>query len=215
MLKDLKKRLYTSLGLLLILIFIIKIDFLLLFFLIVFGLFSIIEFFNIVKKITKNNFLKFIQNSLFILFIFSYCYLFFFFSNIPQLKIIVFILLLGCIASDIGGLTFGKIFKGPKLTIISPKKTISGSLGSILFSILIINILFFYFINTFNIKILTVSIITSIGSQLGDLFFSYLKRKAKIKDTGNILPGHGGVLDRLDGIFLGIPSGFIALTFLY
>ena len=180
-----------------------------------FGLFSIIEFFNIIKKITKNNFLKFIQNSLFVIFIFFYCYLFFFFSNIPQLKIIVFILLLGCIASDIGGLTFGRIFKGPKLTIISPKKTISGSLGSILFSILIINILFFYFINTFNIKIFTVSIITSIGSQLGDLFFSYLKRKAKIKDTGNILPGHGGVLDRLDGIFIGIPTGFIALTFLY
>ena len=215
MIKDLKKRVFTSLGLLLILIFIVKIDFLLLFFLIVFGLFSIIEFFNIIKKITKNNFLKFIQNSLFVIFIFFYCYLFFFFSNIPQLKIIVFILLLGCIASDIGGLTFGRIFKGPKLTIISPKKTISGSLGSILFSILIINILFFYFINTFNIKIFTVSIITSIGSQLGDLFFSYLKRKAKIKDTGNILPGHGGVLDRLDGIFLGIPSGFIALTYLY
>tara|TARA_X000000950_G_scaffold40156_1_gene43558 strand:- start:318 stop:965 length:648 start_codon:yes stop_codon:yes gene_type:complete len=215
MIKDLKKRVFTSLGLLLILIFIAKIDFLLLFFLIVFGLFSIIEFFNIIKKITKNNFLKFIQNSLFVLFIFFYCYLFFFFSNIPQLKIILFILLLGCIASDIGGLTFGRIFKGPKLTIISPKKTISGSLGSILFSILIINILFFYFINSFNIKIFTVSIITSIGSQLGDLFFSYLKRKAKIKDTGNILPGHGGVLDRLDGIFLGIPSGFIAFTFLY
>jgi len=215
MIKDLKKRLYTSLGLLLILIFIIKIDFLLLFVLIVFGLFSIIEFFNIVKKITKNNFLKLIQNSLFVLFIFFYCYLFFFFSNIPQLKIIIFILLLGCIASDIGGLTFGKIFKGPKLTVISPKKTISGALGSILFSILIINILFFYFINTFNIKIFTVSIITSIGSQLGDLFFSYLKRKAKIKDTGNILPGHGGVLDRLDGIFFGIPTGFVALTFLY
>ena len=215
MIKDLKKRLYTSLVLLLILIFIIKIDFLLLFVLIVFGLFSIIEFFNIVKKITKNNYLKFIQNSLFILFIFFYCYLFFFFSNIPQLKIILFTLLLGCIASDIGGLTFGKIFKGPKLTVISPKKTISGSLGSILFSIFMINILFYYFINTFNIKIFAVSIITSIGSQLGDLFFSYLKRKAKIKDTGNILPGHGGALDRLDGIFFGIPAGFVALTYLY
>ena len=141
MIKDLKKRVFTSLGLLLILIFIAKIDFLLLFFLIVFGLFSIIEFFNIIKKITKNNFLKFIQNSLFVIFIFFYCYLFFFFSNIPQLKIILFTLLLGCIASDIGGLTFGKIFKGPKLTVISPKKTISGSLGSILFSIFMINLL--------------------------------------------------------------------------
>ena len=70
MIKDLKKRVFTSLGLLLILIFIAKIDFLLLFFLIVFGLFSIIEFFNIIKKITKNNFLKFIQNSLFVFFIF-------------------------------------------------------------------------------------------------------------------------------------------------
>ena len=127
----------------------------------------------------------------------------------------IFILLLGCIASDIGGLTFGRIFKGPKLTTISPKKTISGALGSIFFSILIINISFFYFINIFNINIFAVSVITSIGCQLGDLFFSYLKRNAKIKDTGNILPGHGGVLDRLDGIFVGIPAGCIALIFLY
>ena len=57
--------------------------------------------------------------------------------------------------------------------------------------------------------------ITSISCQLGDLFFSYLKRKAKVKDSGNFLPGHGGVLDRLDGILLGIPFGFLTLTLIF
>ena len=77
------------------------------------------------------------------------------------------------------------------------------------------NVIIFYFINTFNINTITISVMTSIGCQTGDLFFSFLKRKAKIKDTGNILPGHGGVLDRLDGILIGIPIGFITLTILY
>ena len=68
--------------------------------------------------------------------------------------------------------------------------------------------------NLFNLKILIVALITSISCQLGDLFFSFLKRKAKLKDTGNFLPGHGGILDRLDGIFFGIPMGLITLSLL-
>ena len=77
------------------------------------------------------------------------------------------------------------------------------------------SMLFFYFTRSINVNLLGVCVFTSIGCQLGDLFFSFLKRKAKIKDTGNTLPGHGGVLDRLDGIFLGVPIGFISInTFL-
>ena len=67
----------------------------------------------------------------------------------------------------------------------------------------------------FNLNILGLSLFTSLGCQIGDLFFSFLKRKAKIKDTGNILPGHGGILDRVDGILLGIPTGFISINFFF
>ena len=209
---DIKKRLSTTLLLLLVTFLIIKFNIFLLYVLIVFGVFSILEFFNISAKISKNNLLKTLNNLLFTIFIFCFCLLFFFFSNIPQLKIITFILLFGCIASDIGGLVIGKIFKGPKLTKLSPKKTISGAVGSLLFTIIIINIIFYKLSGIFGLETLTISIFTSIGCQMGDLFFSFLKRKAKIKDTGNILPGHGGILDRVDGILLGIPSGFITLT---
>ena len=209
---DIKKRLSTTLLLLLVTFLIIKFNIFLLYVLIVFGVFSILEFFNISAKISKNNLLKTLNNLLFTIFIFCFCLLFFFFSNIPQLKIITFILLFGCIASDIGGLVIGKIFKGPKLTKLSPKKTISGAVGSLLFTIIIINIIFYKLFGIFGLETLTISIFTSIGCQMGDLFFSFLKRKAKIKDTGNILPGHGGILDRVDGILLGIPSGFITLT---
>ena len=120
-------------------------------------------------------------------------------------------LILICAASDIGGFIFGKIFKGPKLTKISPNKTIAGSLGSILLSIFVIIISGYFLSLNINFFLIMISIITSISCQIGDLFFSYLKRKAKIKDTGKFLPGHGGVLDRVDGILLGFPTGLISL----
>ena len=141
--------------------------------------------------------------------------MFFFFSNFFQLKIILFSLLLGCVASDIGGFVFGKLFKGPKLTKISPNKTISGAIGSIIFTSLIISTSLFYFTKNFNYLILIICIVTSLACQIGDLFFSLLKRKAKMKDTGNFFPGHGGVLDRLDGILFGLPTGIYALTLIY
>ena len=103
----------------------------------------------------------------------------------------------------------GKIFKGPKLTKISPNKTISGSLGSFIFSILISVFLLNLTLNTEIIFNVTLGITVSLAVQLGDLFFSFLKRKSSLKNTGNILPGHGGVLDRVDGILLGIPCGLI------
>ncbi len=213
--KDIKKRLLTSLILLLVVFLIIKFKFFLIYFLIIFGIFSIIEFFDIIKKISNIKYFRFLQNFLFIIFIFSFCFFLVFFLNILQLKIIIYILLFGCIASDIGGMVVGKIFKGPKLTKLSPNKTIAGAFGSIVLSVIIINILFFYFFSILKFEILIVSILTSLSCQLGDLFFSFLKRRAKIKDTGNILPGHGGVLDRLDGIFFGIPIGFVSLILLF
>ena len=214
-LNNLKKRFFTSFALLAAVFIIFKYDVFLIYFLILGGVFSILEFASITITIFNNRYKTILINFIFIFYISSFCILFFIFTNILISKTILFIILLGCVASDIGGFIFGKIFKGPKLTSISPKKTISGAIGSLFFSMIIINFLFFFYTKNFNIQILLVSIFTSIGCQFGDLFFSYLKRKAKIKDTGNILPGHGGILDRLDGIYLGIPVGFASLIILY
>ena len=211
---NLKKRIFTSLILLSLLFFIFYFNFILLYFLIVVGVMSILEFLNLTKNIFTNKLYKFFINSFFIIYISIFCFLFFFFSNIDGLKIILYILLLGCIASDVGGFIFGRIFKGPKLTKISPNKTYSGSLGSIIFTLTLVIFLFSYSIQFLNYRVVIIALTTSIFCQLGDLIFSYLKRKAKIKDTGSILPGHGGVLDRLDGIFLGVPIGFLTLVYL-
>ncbi len=213
--KDLKKRLFTSTSLLLLLALIFISDFFFLFSLIVFSIFSIIEFLNINKKIFNSKLKILTTNIIFIIYIFLFSALFFLFSNLIHFKIILFIILLGCVASDIGGYIIGKLFKGPKLTKISPNKTISGFVGSLFFTIIIIHILFFYYFEITNIQISFLGILTSLGCQLGDLFFSYLKRKANIKDTGNFLPGHGGILDRIDGILVGMPIGSISFILIY
>ena len=113
----------------------------------------------------------------------------------------IFILCI-CAASDMGGYIFGKTIGGKKLTKISPNLTISGSLGSFFFSPLPL-ILFSYSLTFEN---LFFCLIVSLSSQLGDLTISYFKRLNKVKDTGNILPGHGGLLDRIDGIIFAIPT---------
>ena len=121
------------------------------------------------------------------------------------------------IFSDIGGYIFGKIFKWRKLTKISPNKTLSGALGSFLFSI--ISVLLIGFI----VEILTgiesdffqkpryfiLAILFSLAAQIGDLTISYFKRLEKIKDTGKILPGHGGIFDRIDSLMFVIICGLI------
>tara|TARA_A100001234_G_scaffold205283_1_gene200858 strand:+ start:479 stop:910 length:432 start_codon:yes stop_codon:yes gene_type:complete len=126
------------------------------------------------------------------------------------------IILLICISTDIGGYFFGKIFKGPKLTKISPKKTFSGAIGGYLLSIIFFNLVLNsnYFLNepikiTFDIFLFILLISTV--SQLGDIIISYFKRLSKIKDTGKIIPGHGGLLDRIDGMIFAYP--FAYLTF--
>ena len=211
--ENFKKRLTTSLFLVLLIFLILKSNQILILILLILGVLSLIEFFQIIRKIIKNSFKELMINIIFCIYIFIFCLLFYFFSNLVQLKFLLFTILFGCIGSDIGGYFFGKIIKGPKLTKISPKKTISGAFGSVIFTCLIISSLFFFFTQLFTYKILILGIIISIACQIGDLFFSVLKRKAKIKDTGNILPGHGGILDRIDGILIGVPLGIIFLLF--
>lgn len=118
--------------------------------------------------------------------------------------------------SDIGGFVFGKIFKGPKLTVISPNKTYSGSIGSFIFSILsgylYINFIDLSLIDSLSInyiEFLLIIIFLSTINQIGDLIISFYKRLKKIKDTGKILPGHGGLLDRIDGLIFTIPTSHV------
>tara|TARA_B100001063_G_C16724976_1_gene535832 strand:- start:418 stop:930 length:513 start_codon:yes stop_codon:yes gene_type:complete len=131
-----------------------------------------------------------------------------------SLFIFIFILSV-CIATDIGGYTFGKIFKGPKLTKISPKKTYSGVVGSYFFTILLTFFLAkdlnsFTNIDIFFDEYLIISaFLISTSSQLGDIFISYLKRRSNIKDTGTIIPGHGGILDRIDGMIFAFPFFYL------
>ena len=121
-----------------------------------------------------------------------------------------------CFLTDIGGYVFGKTIGGRKLTKISPNKTISGTIGSFVFSIL--PLIVFSNLSSidleFTLKNIIFVLLVSLVSQLGDLFISYLKRKAKIKDTGKILPGHGGILDRLDGIIFAVPFSYFLLKLL-
>lgn len=212
--KNTKLRIQTSLFLLTLVLLMIKFDLISLYVLIIFWVLSIIEFIQITKKIFLQKILIYLINIFFISYLSLFCYLFFFFSNFIQLKVILYTLLFGCIASDIGGFVVGRKFKGPRLTKISPNKTYSGALGSILFTFFILSISIFLFSGNFSFLVVIVSIVTSIGCQIGDLTFSFLKRKAKIKDTGFSLPGHGGILDRLDGILLGIPLGFFSIILL-
>ena len=202
--KELLKRALSTIILLpLILFFIIKGSFYLILLIIVSFLISVFEWHRMVHKTSY----KLIG---FIFLIFS-----FFSFYVLTINNLVLIPLFICISTDIGGFIFGKIFKGPKLSKISPNKTIAGAIGSLLLSSLVI-VLLFYFINEkLNYLTIIVAMITSIFCQLGDLFFSFLKRKANLKNTGNFLPGHGGVLDRLDSILLGIPTGLFSFIIFF
>ena len=212
---DIKKRLYTSIFLILLVILISQYTYFLIYSLIILGTLSLIEFFNLVSRIFKIRFYSILLGIIFSIYVLAFCILFFYFSQFIQLKIIIYTLLLCCISSDIGGFIFGKIFKGKKLTKISPKKTVSGAIGSLVLGVVTVFLLFNFFLKEFYIQSILIGLITSLACQIGDLFFSFLKRKAKLKDTSNFLPGHGGILDRLDGIYFGIPIGMISITLLF
>ena len=210
-----KKRIFTSIILLSLVLLSIKYNYILTYILIIFGILSLLEFLQINSKIFSNIIYKYFINAFFTVYLIIFCSFIFYCSNILQLKIIVFLLLFGCIASDVGGFIVGKTFKGPKLTKISPNKTYSGAIGSFLFTFLILSIFIFIFKAKFSYNVVILSFFTSLSCQIGDLFFSFLKRKAQIKDTGNFLPGHGGILDRVDGMLFGVPVGFTTLVLTY
>jgi phosphatidate cytidylyltransferase len=216
MTKNIKNRINTSIFLFILLFLMVINNFILAYFLIIGGILALLEFFEINKIIYKKKIIKqFFYNLLFIIYIFIFCSFFLFFSSFLNLKILIFLVLIACIFSDIGGFIFGKIFGGKKLISISPNKTFSGAFGSIIFSITIFSLSIYYLTKSFDPYLIIIGFIISLSCQIGDLFFSYLKRKSLLKDTGNFLPGHGGILDRIDGILLGLPTGLLSLLIIY
>ena len=210
---NIKKRILTSIPLIFLLIGMFYYSYIMIVSLIVIAIISWIEFYALISKILKKNILKdrffrFIYKTLSLLYLSGLVYFIFAIeSEYSNLKVYLLYSILVAILSDLGGIICGKIFKGKKLTKISPNKTISGSIGSFIFSILLIPLFYKGQIDQSFTNILLITIIISLTSQLGDLFISHLKRKAKVKDTSDLLPGHGGVLDRIDGIIFAIPLG--------
>jgi phosphatidate cytidylyltransferase len=219
--KNLLARILTSIVLISLLALSFNYSYILIVLLILVSFISWIEFQGLISKIFKKKNFKsnFYRKSIYGL---SLIYLTIFsatiFSGITQdnYKVSMLYLFSICICSDIGGLLFGKIFRGKKLTKISPNKTISGSIGSFTLSLCLVPIFYFFLIDQFSnlLDLILLAILVSFLCQLGDLFISFLKRKAKVKDTGDILPGHGGLLDRIDGMILAIPSGILIWEFL-
>ena len=212
---EIKKRIITSLFLLIIFgLSFFNIYFMTILLLIVY-IQILNEFINIFKKIFINKKFKIFLFLTLILIIISSLIIsiwLVFYNNIEAKQILILKIITICISSDIGGFVFGNLFKWKKLTKISPNKTYSGVLGAYIFSLISFNI-FFYSQTNFIEMIFFVLILSTI-SQAGDIFISYLKRKAMIKDTGNILPGHGGILDRFDGLIFAIPLGYILIKIL-
>ena len=218
--KDLKSRLFTSIFLLFLLYLSFNYSYILIISLILISLISWIEFQGLISKIfikktLKSNSLKITIKGMSLLYLLIFSIMIF--SGISQdnFKLNMLFLIFICICSDIGGLLFGKIFKGKKLTKISPNKTISGSIGSFVLSLFLIPIFFLLIQSEFynSITIIILVVLVSFFCQLGDLFISFLKRKAKVKDTGDLLPGHGGLLDRIDGILFAVPVGMVIWDF--
>ena len=215
--KNLTNRILTSSVLLIIVYFSIINTSFLFFILLLISYLTLNELNSIFKYIYKNNLLLLfisILISLLYLCVFSLSIWNHLFSLNPNNIASIIFLLVVCACTDIGGFLFGKIIGGKKLTKISPNKTYSGLIGSIFLSMLcgLVFNNFFYNLLIFKIDIMFLILLISLISQFGDLLISFLKRKANIKDTGNILPGHGGILDRIDGILLAFPIGIFLVT---
>ena len=216
---ELKKRILTSLVLLTLLTLMHFYSFIMIILSIIIATISWIEFYALISKIKKKNlfkdkFFRFLYKSISLLYLSILVYFIFYIeSYYPDLKMFFLFSVIIAILSDVGGLVFGKIFKGKKLTKISPNKTISGSIGSFIFSLFLIPLFYSKFINYNLLILILIIILISLTAQLGDLFISYLKRKAKVKDTSDILPGHGGLLDRIDGIIFAIPIGVLLFNY--
>ena len=209
--KEFKKRFITSILLICLLILMYFYNYILIIALIITTLISWIEFNGLIVKIFYDRkVLKFFLKGLSLLYLsfFSLLIIFIKINNHEFIKLIIFPILVS-ISSDLGGFFLGKLIGGPKLSKISPKKTISGSIGSFIFSLLLIPIFLQIFTGNSIIKVILFTFTISLITQMGDLFISYLKRKAKVEDTGDLLPGHGGFLDRIDGIIFAVPAGFL------
>ena len=208
MIKEVEKRILSSLILVpLAIFFIIQGSVFFAFFLFIAFLLTSYEWLKMCKK---NHLMKFL-GIIFLLFSF---YSSFQIRENSGLFLFLFIILI-CIFTDIGGYVFGSVFKGPKLTKISPKKTYAGVIGGFLFSLLaglsFMEIIGNYYLETYYLNTFFSILIISLISQVGDLIISFFKRKAKLKDTGKILPGHGGLLDRIDGLIFVMPIVYLKL----
>ena len=195
---NLIKRILSSVILLpLILYFILMGSFYLKFLIIICFLAATYEWHKMVKKINYK--------------LLGFIFLFFSFYTFYELSIKYTILIpfFICISTDIGGFIFGKIFKGPKLTKISPNKTYAGMIGGYFLSIIFISLYFNYLNHELTIIWFITIILISSVSQLGDIIISYFKRLSKLKNTGNIIPGHGGILDRIDGMIFAFPATYL------
>jgi phosphatidate cytidylyltransferase len=210
---EFKKRMITSFFLITLLVFMYFYPFILIISLIIISVITWIEFYAIISKIflkdnVEERFLRLIFKAISLLYLFTLVFFIILYQKTDSGIFIIYSLLVA-VASDIGGIVVGKTFKGKKLTKISPKKTISGSIGSFAFSLMLIP----FFINDLLVNdflfLIIVTLVISLSSQVGDLLISSLKRKAKVKDTSDLLPGHGGFLDRIDGIIFAIPTGII------
>ena len=216
--KNFLKRTITSLVLISILFSMFVSPMMMIIAIIIISSLSFYEFNRLFFKIFKSIFLKVLSSGLILLYLLSLVFIIFYIESVnilyPNYKLFFLYSVTISIASDLGGYFFGKLLKGKKLTKISPNKTVSGVIGAFIFSILIIPI-FYTNLNFISTNLLFVAtIFISLVSQLGDLFISFLKRLAKVKDTGNILPGHGGILDRVDGILFAAPVGLLLLDYL-
>ena len=202
---ELQKRILSSIVLIPISIFfIVQGSVFFIFFLSISFLVTIYEWLKMSK-----NFSKKIFGIIFLLFSFYLAYLL---RAEQGYKIFILVILIS-ILTDSGGFIFGKIFKGPKLTKISPKKTYSGVIGSFLLSLIFTNLFLDLLSNVetfeFTKEMFLFILLVSLVSQIGDIIISYFKRKSKIKDTGTIIPGHGGILDRIDGMIFALPFAYV------
>ena len=211
MTQEIKKRIITSFFLITLLYLMYLYSFILIISLIIIGIIVWIEFYALMSKIFQaesfnNKLLLFFVKTVSLIYIASLVYVICIAeAQNANLKTQIFFAITIAISSDIGGLVVGSLIKGKKLTKISPKKTISGSIGSFCFSLLCVPFFMDEFI-AYNFSILIlITLVVSLVTQVGDLFVSFIKRKANVKDTSDLLPGHGGLLDRVDGIIFAIP----------
>ena len=213
---ELKKRIVTSILLLFLLYLMINYSYILIISLIIISVVTWIEFNSLIYKVfkKKNLIIKFLFKLLSLIYLSSLVFLILYIeTEQTHLKICLIYSILVSIVTDIGGLLIGRTIKGKKLTKISPKKTISGSIGSFLFSLVLVPIFYNEFLEYNLLYLIIITLLISLTSQVGDILISYLKRRAKVKDTSDILPGHGGFLDRIDGIIFALPIGILLFSF--